>query len=232
MMKPLWCPGCLIGLCLAALATGCTQDAPASKTLAAKAENAGVAPVKNSEPAHAPKAKSPPIEQAAPAQPDQAAPARPAQAQKPEAIEPAKAPGSPAKDRPDGEQPSSAEQKSDAPVITGSTLTLVPRTLSKHQHLALEKEELQVFNRSYRAKKFCPSEIVVEPDSVELFTIRNRPRYRVALCTGSLDGVPNKVTVFTQNNKRKSKTLRPAFHTYRISNTKLIDTVEKLIKKL
>lgn len=224
MMKPLWCPGCLIGLCLAVLATGCTKDAPASKTLAAKAENAGVASVKNSEPAHAPKAEPAPIEQAAPA--------RPAQAQNPEAIEPAKAPGSPAKDRPDGEQPSSAAQKSDAPVITGSTLTLVPQKLSKHQHLALEKEELQVFNRSYRAKKFCPSEIVVEPDSVELFTIRNRPRYRVALCTGSLDGVPNKVTVFTQNNKRKSKTLRPAFHTYRISNTKLIDTVERLIKKL
>lgn len=111
------------------------------------------------------------------------------------------------------------------------SVKLVGETLSKKQRLALQKQTLRIFETSYRAEKYCPPDVVIQADSLSIYSIPGRPDYRVVLCTGSLDGESNVVSVFSRQKGRKSKTVWPISSTYRISNAKLADTAKSLLAK-
>lgn len=110
-------------------------------------------------------------------------------------------------------------------------LKMVREKLSMDQHVALQKETLRVFGRGYSAKPFCP-ETVVEPSSVEIYSVAGHGAFRIVLCTGSLDGELNVVTVFTRDGRTLSEVVEPKRSSSRIEDPKLRATAKTLLKAI
>lgn len=129
-------------------------------------------------------------------------------------------------------KPEPSDKPAEAPKPPPKRGALIPQKLSSKQLSAIEKDRLLVFGKDYDAQKHCPKETSVHAEGVEMFSIHGRPGYLVILCSGSLDGEVNVVSVFHKSKGYTLKKLLPAYHTYRISNYKLAKTVKKLLKKL
>lgn len=104
----------------------------------------------------------------------------------------------------------------------------VPDTSLLIQHLGRGK--LVVNGKEWDAKKYCNEQSIVNPEQIELYQLLQKTTAYVVLCTGTLDGEENVVTLFPAKGWPKSRRVKPANSKSRISDDVLRKTIRGLIQ--
>jgi len=94
-----------------------------------------------------------------------------------------------------------------------------------------DKNKIVAGGKEWDALKYCNEETISNPDQLEAFSLNDQEDELVILCSGTLDGEENVVSIFSKKGSPKTKRLRPVKSSSRISDKTLIKAVEELLKK-
>lgn len=96
------------------------------------------------------------------------------------------------------------------------------------QHLGRGK--LIVNAKEWDAGKYCNEQSIANPEQIELYKLLQKKNDFVVLCTGTLDGEENVVTLFPSKGLPKSRRVKPKSSSHRISDEVLRTTIRELLK--
>ena len=77
------------------------------------------------------------------------------------------------------------------------------------------KGRLRVFGKDIEAKKWCNEATLSNPDQAEVYALDGAV---VLLCTGTVDGEANVVTLFRKGREPSSKTVKPQVSSHRVTD--------------
>lgn len=117
-----------------------------------------------------------------------------------------------------------------APPQDLSAITLEDAEYGTDVEKALEAEVVLAHGVEYPAAKYCNDDTTSNPGDLEVYSVSNNAKLLVYLCPGSLDGVPNVVSVFEEGKEPLTKTVTPAESTHRIEQDVLLATVKELLE--
>jgi hypothetical protein len=104
----------------------------------------------------------------------------------------------------------------------------VPDTSLLIQHLGRGK--LIVNGKEWDARKYCNEQSIANPEQIELYQLLRKKTAFVVLCTGTLDGEENVVTLFPAKGWPKSSRVKSEKSKSRVSDDVLRKTIRGLIK--
>ena len=107
-------------------------------------------------------------------------------------------------------------------------LELKPLSESDRRVYYKDESTIVAFEKEYSGKAVCTSQAMNNPDEVARFEVVGSKDVLVVLCTSTLDGEENSVTVFKKGRPQKTKRLNAQKSSYRISEGQLKQIVEKL----